>query len=152
MNLHALEVLNGSPTIPFCCQKDSDKHEVNVQSKCYGEFVIYYITSSSGKSLCLCRLHWKLRPEGGGWTWPNESSCIRQSWLQNPNHYFPNCGFSSPGHTISKVHFVEAEGLQEVRLNWVSVVEKLKRMTKKEHAHLDSLGRVTEGGPSCFVL
>lgn len=64
---NALEVPKGSLTMPFCCQKDSDKHEVNVQSLSANLNVFFTVSRVLWEPcLCLCRLQWKLRPEGGG--------------------------------------------------------------------------------------
>lgn len=92
------------------------------------------------RCLCLCR------PEVGGQTWPRVSSSTGRSWLQHPDHYSPNCGFSSPGHTVSMVHFVEAGGLKVSPAELGEQGEKLKRRRKEERVHVTGRAESQKAG------
>lgn len=64
--------------------------------------------------------------------WLKVSRCTPvQRWLQNPNHYSLNCGFSSPSHTLSGVHFQTKQHSECIKLNEVSMRKERGLKRKK---------------------
>lgn len=64
--------------------------------------------------------------------WLKVSRCTPvQRWLQNPNHYSLNCGFSSPSHTLSGVHFQIKQHSECIKLNEVSMRKERGLKRKK---------------------